>query len=460
MKSSPTNLLRLSLCLFGTLLLTACGSDLSSPTETEGSEVVISIEPTQTDDFTLRLDSSDVGITEGQGLVDIPVFVSRSETSSGDITLAVDVVNESDGAFLTRQFTDNVLSPDEGSSSLQLDLAIAAQPLMPHTRTLVVTATDEAGSQASTNLTLQVQPTSAPDVYLLIGQSNMVGISEDESRQAEPGGLDEPVENIRQLNVTFNDTTNFSSNEDFTDPVQLFNTGNALTVALDPLHAGLQSDGSKSGTRIGMGLAFAKRAALDTTANIFLVPAAWSDTGFCSRDTNILPDIGWNATPKTNPALSGTLLHDRAIARTNIALDLTGGVLRGMIWHQGEADSDSLACAQAYEANMIEMVQSFRTNIDIDGRGTAARGPEANIPFVVGTMSMGGDQAPFSDTKLLVDATHRNIAQLVPFANVVNSDDLIPPAFPCGGGSCIHFGAAALREMGVRYYEQLLGTEP
>ena len=456
MKSPPIYALRLPLCLLMALLLAACGSDLSSPTE--NSAVVNNIEPAQSENFTLSLDSSAVNITEGQGMVDIPVFISRSEGSFSDITLTVDVPNQSDDAFLTRQFTDNVLSLNEESSSLQLDLAIAPQALMPHTRTLVVTATDAAGASAAANLTLQVQPTSAPDVYLLIGQSNMVGISEEDSRQAQFGGLDEPVENIRQLNVTFNDSTNFSSSGDFTDPARLFNTDNPLTIALDPLHEGLQSDGSKSGTRIGLGLSFAKRAALNTTADIFLVPAAWSDTGFCRRATNILPDIGWNATPKTNAALSGTLLHDRAIARANIALDQTGGVLRGIIWHQGEADSDDPACAQVYEANLIELVQSLRTNINIDGRGAAARGQGADIPFVVGTMSKAGDQAPFSDTKLLVDATHRNIAQLLPFANVVNNDDLVPTSFPCGGGSCIHFGAAALREMGARYYEQLLGT--
>ena len=456
MKASPNFALRLPLCLLMALLLTACGSDLSSPSEDR--TVGTTDEPAQSENFTLILDNTTVNITEGQGLVDIPLSISRNEGPFSDITLTVDVPDQSDEAFLSRQFTDSVLGLDEASSSLQLDLAIAPQALMPHTRTLVVIATDAAGARATANLTLQVQPTSAPDVYLLIGQSNMIGISEENARQSQAGGLDAPVDNIRQLNVTFNDSTNFSAPEDFTDPEKLFNTGDPLPIALDPLHEGLQSDGNKSGTRIGMGLSFAKQAAVNTSAEIFLVPAAWSDTGFCKRETNILPDIGWNATAKNNAALSGTLLHDRAIARANIALDRTGGVLRGIIWHQGEADSDDPACAQVYQANLIELVQSLRTNINVDGRGEAARGPDANIPFVVGTMSMAGDQAPFSDTKLLVDATHRNIAQLLPFANVVNNDDLVPPAFPCGGGSCIHFGAAALREMGVRYYEQLLST--
>jgi len=47
------------------------------------------------------------------------------------------------------------------------------------------------------------------------------------------------------------------------------------------------------------------------------------------------------------------------------------------------------------------------------------------------------------------------IANRVPFAAFVNNDDLVPPAYPCGNGSCVHFGAAAYREMGRRYAEQL-----
>ena len=406
--------------------------------------------------FTLTISSPVVDITEGQDLLDVPVDVSRNAGFQGNITLSVDVLNETDGEQLTRQFSDSELSNGEQSSNLQLQLATGPKPLMQHSRTLIVSASDNMGNSVTSELTLRIQPTSAPDIYLLLGQSNMVGISEQNARQSEPGGLDEPMEAIQQLNVTFNDGTNFQTPQDFTDRSRLINTGSPLNIALDPLHEGLQSDGTKSGTRIGMGLSFAKRAIADTTTSIFLVPAAWSDTGFCSRGTNILPGLGWNATEKTDPAFSGTLLHDRAITRANIALEETGGVLRGILWHQGEADSDNPTCAEMYEANLIEMVQSLRTNIDVDERGAAARGPDADIPFVLGTMSVAGDQTPFSSSKLLVDAAHRNIMQNLAYANVVNNDDLVPPDFSCGGGTCIHFGADALREMGVRYYERLL----
>ena len=54
-----------------------------------------------------------------------------------------------------------------------------------------------------------------------------------------------------------------------------------------------------------------------------------------------------------------------------------------------------------------------------------------------------------------MDAVHRNIGALLPYADWVNNDDLVPPAYPCGSSSCVHFGATANREIGRRYYEAL-----
>lgn len=456
-------------CLLTAWLVSGCDSDVrtlqAEEVEEQVEEVEVEVEvelPVDTGDapFALTLANTTVAITEGSGQITLPVTLTRVAGYEGDVTLTAEGQVPSDELFLTSSFEDATLNEGETNTQLQLELAIAPRPIQPQTRAIAIRATDSQGRISSAVLSLRVQPTVAPDVYLLIGQSNMIGISEDDARQSLAGEPDEPVESIRQLNVTFNDDNNFSQASDFTNPAMLFNTGNPLTVALDPLHSGLQSNGSKSGTRIGMGISFAKRAINDTTAQIFLVPAAWSDTGFCQRESNTVPGIGWNATTKTNPALSGTLLHDRAIARANIALDQTGGVLRGILWHQGEADSEDSACAQTYAANLTEMIESLRTNINPDARGALARGPDAAIPFIVGTMAMGDEQAPFSPDKLLVDAAHRNIANAVTFADFVNNDDLVPPAFACGGGSCIHFGAVALREMGGRYYDRLIETLP
>ena len=163
----------------------------------------------------------------------------------------------------------------------------------------------------------------------------------------------------------------------------------------------------------------------------------------------------------SQPELGNTLLFDRALTRINETLLETGGILRGIIWHQGEDDSNG-ACAPFYEQNLITMVSEFRSRIIEDMRGSDARGPSANIPFVLGTMSKGvddrGDFSNFSQAKSVVDSVHRNIAGLIPFSEVVLNDDLVPAnGFPCGGGSCIHFGAAALREWVRVIMRQLSG---
>ena len=206
-----------------------------------------------------------------------------------------------------------------------------------------------------------------------------------------------------------------------------------------------------------MGLSFAKSALPATTRNIVLVPAAWSGSGFCT-DSSI--DGHWNSSETGNPLLGNTLLFDRALVRVNATLEQTGGILRGIIWHQGEADSNA-SCAPFYQQNLISMVEAFRSRINQDVRGSDARGLQANIPFILGTRSRGsderGDFSSLDDAKTIVDNVHRNIPTLVPFSGVIDSDDLIPAnGFRCGEGSCIHYGAGSLREMGVRAYEALV----
>lgn len=438
----------------------ACDSDLRTDNDPnpQNQDAPAPATPTDTTDpsasFSIDLGNESVAILEGGGAVDVPVTITRTVSSAQTITLSASA-SASDAHGLKAQFTDSTLVAGEEQSTMRVSLDITMLPILPQSRVLTVSATNSAALTMEAQLTLQITPTEQPDVYLLIGQSNMVGISEPESKQANIGGPDALDSRILQLNVTGNDSSNFTNAADFTNPSRLFNNSQALTPALDPLHDGFEGDNGKSGDRIGLGLTFAKSALANTTTNIYLVPAAWSDTGFCKRDSNLVPGIGWNATQKTNEALSGTLLYDRAVARTNAALQQTGGILRGILWHQGEADSDTPACAEVYAANLAELVQALRTNIIPDLRGTSARAADAEVPFIAGTMAKGGSQAPFSESKQLVDTAHRTIGSSVAHADFVNADDLVPPAFACGGGSCIHFGADAYRELGQRYYARL-----
>jgi len=451
--------------------ISGCDSDIRTTPPTETDAPVAAPNANQIEDpvnlegdWSLQIASDPVTVIEGGGFGAIDISIDRGASGAVPIALSTQGVTAADENNLVAFFDDSNLGGQETNTTLRVRVDIGARPIQPHERTILITGTDGT-NDTSLSWTFSVQPTNAPDVYLIVGQSNAVGFSEDNSKMALRGQPDEPFDNILQLNVTGNDSENFPTADNFTLESSLFNVGSPLSIAVDPLHTGFNTAiNGKAGDRIGFGLTFAKQALADTTADIYLVPAAWSDTGFCSRATNRFPGMGWNAAEPTNPNLSGTLLHDRAIVRTNITLNETGGILRGILWHQGEADSENASCSSSYGSNLSDLADSLRSNINEDARGPSARGIMSDIPFVVGTMSKGADfrdnQLPFSTTKRQVDAVHRNVASLIPNSGFVNADDLVPPAYPCGEGSCVHFGAAALREMGNRYYRELKDLLP
>ena len=261
---------------------------------------------------------------------------------------------------------------------------------------------------------------------------------------------------IWQLNVAPNNNGIFSGFEDFVN--ESINAIEPQFIeAEDPLHDPRNPVVEyKGGTTVGLGLSFAKAALADTTQRIYLVPAAWGASGFCNVAGELL---AWNAGSSSNSALGGSGLLERALTRLTMTMRDTGGVLRGILWHQGGADSNNQACADAYEQNLQLMVERIRRDALQDVRGPDARGSQASIPFIVATQSKGnddrGDYSLWPSTKSKVDAVHRNIAAILPYADWVNNDDLVPPSYPCGSSSCVHFGATANRETGRRFYEAL-----
>ena len=408
--------------------------------------------------FTLSIAQGAYNLQEGnQAGLDIPVTLTRDDTATATpITLEFSAANATDGQGVIALFSPQSLGVEESSSTLNLQLAIGVLPIQSGQRQFTITASDGISSSTA-SVTVAVSPVVRDDVYLLLGQSNMVGFSEEDAKQAGPGGLDERDLRIRQANVKPNDRTLYPSAASYVDTTTDFRSP-AFVLAEDPLHDPVDPNTlAKEGTRIGLPLSFAKAALSSTTRNIVLVPAAWASSGFCASAE---AQGNWNALPVTVPELGNTLLFDRALARVNKTLQDTGGILRGILWHQGESDSNE-ECAEFYAQNLALLVSELRARIIEDARGGDARGPMANIPFVVGTMSRGaderGDFSNFSANKTIVDNVHRSIASLVPFSEVVLNDDLVPAnGYPCGEGSCIHFGSEALREMGLRSYDALL----
>jgi len=437
------------------LVLSALGASCSSSdnASTEDDEAAPS------GDFEIRSSGPNLLLIEGdpEG-VRIPISLLRSNGHARDVVLEVRGKTLEDVEFVTSSFSRLTLSPTENESEAVLRLSISDMPIFPQQREFTIIASDGV-DRDRLDISVTVQPTSAPDVYLLAGQSNMEGFSGNATRQAFPGGADEQDPRVKQLNVTKNDSFEvFRSPEDYASPgVNVISPD--IVMALDPLHVPQDpsNDSGKDLEYIGLGLSFGKRATSETSADVLLVPAAWSGSSFCQNIDG--PDAGWLALPSDNPDLSNTLLFERAVLRANLALEKSGGVFRGILWHQGESDAND-RCAPFYEDNMKTLVEQFRSRIKPLGNESLRR-VETTYPFVLGTMSRGqderGDLRVYLDSKQAIDDIHRRIDTLVPGAAWSNHDDLVPDnGFSCGNTSCIHFGPEALREMGRRYYEALL----
>lgn len=441
--------------------LVGCNEEVSRETSADGSSNPPS-PATGSGDFSVQLGEPQVSLQEGASdATRVAVTLTRSAGFDGPVELSVAPVSPALGDGFSAVLSQTTLASSENSSTLELSLAIDTLPRQRTQADLTITATSGAAS-ASSSLAVNVEPVQAPDVYLLIGQSNMVGFSGDQTRLSGPGQPDEPDPRILQLHVSANDSEDvFVEPEDFTSVANNVVLDQPLIQALDPLHEPLDEDGSgKDDAYIGPGLSFAKAALPNTSQPIVLVPAAWSSTAFCLNVP--APENGqlggWNPVEPSNPVLGNTLMFDRALTRVNTALDISGGILRGILWHQGETDSNE-RCASLYEDNLRLLISELRSRINVDAAGERFRGPDAPVPFLIGTMSRGaderGDLSEFPPEKQLVDSAHRTLAAELPYAGLANLDDLVPPAYPCGNTTCIHFGPEALRVAGQRYYEAL-----
>lgn len=444
---------RLTLVVASCWLLNACSSG-DAPSSGNGLQNSNAFDLKISDNST----TTEYTLVEGNGngLV-IPLQIDRFNNGSDPITLTARGASDADDRRLTAYFSQQTLTANNTQTNLTLLVGIDALPIQAQQRTIIISASDGVNTD-EINVVVNLQPTQAPDLYLLVGQSNMVGFSGDDTKQAYPGGADEPHPRIKQLHVTRNDEWNQFTDASHFRSVQRNVLTPAIITAEDPLHEPLNLEtNSKDNAYIGLGLSFAKSALPNTSANIVLIPAAWSGSAFC--DNNGGPRGQWNADPTNNPALGNTWLFDRAITRTNAAIDNTGGILRGILWHQGESDANQ-PCSEVYLANIERLAQQFRMRIKPDQRGGDFRRADSPIPFVLGTMSRGfderGDLSVYSEEKQLIDNYHRQLPSQLPFVTTSVHDDLVGNQWPCGNSTCIHFGAEALREIGERYYQQLL----
>jgi len=234
------------------------------------------------------------------------------------------------------------------------------------------------------------------------------------SLHAEPEATPPPKEKLRvyllmgQSNMAGRDTRELSTQT--TDPHVLAMTPEGKwSVAKDPIH---QKDG-RIEPGAGPGIPFALgMVRADATITIGLVPCAVGGT----------PLKRW---------VKGGDLYQLALDRAKVAVQ--SGTLAGVLWLQGEADSDKQPWADTYEKRLADMFKDLRQDLGA---------PE--LPIVVGQIGefLPKDKHPYVDT---VRAALRKMPQVVPNTGYADSAGLGDK------GDHLHYSAAAQREMGARF---------
>ncbi len=230
-------------------------------------------------------------------------------------------------------------------------------------------------------------------LFLLVGQSNMAGRGLVETQDKTP------------------------------DPqVLMLNKAGFWVPAIDPLH----SDKTSAGT--GLGKTFAlKIADANPGITIGLIPCAVGGS----------PIDSW----KQGKFYAPTKSHpwDDAIQRSKIALK--SGLLKGILWHQGESDSNKML-ASTYELKLQNLIQNFRKDLGAP-----------DVPFIIGQIGKFEDK-PWDEFHTTIDKAHQNISKTIPITAYVSAEGLKHK------GDKTHFDAASYREFGKRYAEAFLKLVP
>ena len=226
-------------------------------------------------------------------------------------------------------------------------------------------------------------------LFLLTGQSNMAGRGKVTPEDQKP--------NPRVL---------------------MLNKQNQWVPAVDPLHF------DKSAAGVGLGRTFGlELAKAEPGVTIGLIPCAAGGSPIAAWEPG-----GYHGQTKSHP-------YDDCLQRAKLAMQ--HGTLKGILWHQGESDSNP-AAAEVHEQKLHELITRFRKELEAP-----------NVPFIVGQLGQFKER-PWNDSRRLIDAVHRSLPEKVPHTAFVSSDGLTHR------GDQVHFNSESYREFGRRYAKAYL----
>jgi len=229
-------------------------------------------------------------------------------------------------------------------------------------------------------------------LYILAGQSNMAGRGKV----------------IEQDNKTH-------------PRVYVLNKDKEWELAKDPLHF------DKPGiVGVGPGLAFGKAmAGYKERVKIGLIPCAAGGSPISSWTKG-----GYHNQTKSHP-------YDDAVIRAKAVIQ--HGVIKGIIWHQGESDSKPEKI-KVYQAKLEELIGRFRRDLG-----------DENLPFVVA--ELGDFYVAKNPNAESINRILENIPGIVENTACVDVSGLTHK------GDVLHFDTRSSRQLGRRYAEQMIKLE-
>jgi carbohydrate esterase-like sialic acid-specific acetylesterase len=227
-------------------------------------------------------------------------------------------------------------------------------------------------------------------LFLLVGQSNMAGRGVVEEQDRKPDKR-----------------------------VLMFTKEGEWAPAVDPMHW------DKPVAGVGLGRTFAMKVAeARPGVTVGLIPCAVGGS----------PIDAWKPGVFYEPTKSYP--WDDAMRRAKTGMP--AGVLKGILWHQGESDSTD-ALAPGYEAKLHDLIARMRRELGAE-----------NVPFIVGQLGMF-EGTPWKEPRKVVDRAHRELPKTVKLTAFVRAEGLKDK------GDQVHFDAASYRELGKRYAAVYLG---
>ena len=197
------------------------------------------------------------------------------------------------------------------------------------------------------------------------------------------------------------------------------NENNKWVPAVEPIHFDKPEI-----VEVGPGLSFGKFIAnSDESLQVGLIPCAFGQTSIKQ----------W---------CKGEMLYETAIKRTLIAGK--DGILKGILWHQGETDTLTKEDVDAYANRLVQLIEDIRSDIKM---------PE--VPFVLSELGYFLEYCEpiiYRDPLDNFDPKFYNVVKeaIASIPARVTNCALVSSAGLEDKGDNIHFSAKSQRELGIR----------